>query len=84
MAKDRFETGFYIFTSIQSETSWEWVGDHIRPRARIPERWEWPVGVSLSLEFGYQRREFSTDTWTLEVRPIVDKQLGPWYLSAIP
>jgi hypothetical protein len=81
---DWFETGFYIFTSVQPDTGWEWVGDHLRPRARIPERWEWPVGVSLSLEFGYQRREFSSDTWTLEMRPIVDKQLGSWYLSVNP
>jgi PAS domain S-box-containing protein len=27
-----FETGFYVFTSIQPDTTWEWVGDHIRPR----------------------------------------------------
>lgn len=27
---------------------------------------------------------FSTDTWTWEIRPIVDRQLGPWYLSFNP
>jgi hypothetical protein len=79
-----FETGFYIFTSVQPDTGWEWVGDHIRPRVRIPEQWEWPVGLSLSMEVGYQRRAFSTDTWTLELRPIVDKQMGPWYVSFNP
>jgi hypothetical protein len=79
-----FETGFYIFTSIQPEHGWEWVGDHIRPRIRVPESWEVPVGLSLSLEAGYQQRAFSTDTWTLEIRPILDKQLGPWYLSFNP
>ena len=26
-----FETGFYIFTSIQPDGHWYWVGDHIRP-----------------------------------------------------
>ena len=45
---DWFETGFYIFTSIQPNRGWEWVGDHIRPRFRVPESWHWPVGVSLS------------------------------------
>lgn len=60
------------------------MGDHIRPRVRIPEQWEWPVGLSLSMEVGYQRRAFSTDTWTLELRPIVDKQMGPWYVSLNP
>ena len=42
------------------------------------------MGVSLSNEIGYQRRRFSTDTWTWEIRPIVDKKLGPWYLSFNP
>lgn len=81
---DWFETGFYIFTSARSGQGWDWVGDHIRPRFRIPEKWGWPVGVSLSNEIGYQRRQFSEDTWTWEMRPIVDKKLGRWYLSFNP
>lgn len=79
-----FETGFYIFTSARSGQGWDWVGDHIRPRVRAPESWHWPVEASLSLEAGYQRRRFSTDTWTLEVRPIVDKKQGRWYWSLNP
>src|SRR5258708_9802582 len=78
------EVGFYVFTSIQSDGGWQWVGDHIRPRVRVPEKWHWPVGVSLSNEIGYQRRAFSPDTWTWEIRPIVDKKIGPWYLSFNP
>ena len=31
-----FETGFYVFTSIQPEAGWKWVGNHIRPRVRAP------------------------------------------------
>src|SRR5713101_2496030 len=79
-----FETGFYLFTSVQPKTGWEWVGDHIRPRLRIPESWHWPVGVSLSTELGYQRRAFSTDIWTWEIRPIIDQQQGRWYWSFNP
>jgi hypothetical protein len=78
------ETGFYLFTSIQPDTTWEWVGDHIRPRVRAPESWHLPVGLSLSSELGYQRRAFSVDTWTLELRPIIDKEWGPWYVSINP
>jgi hypothetical protein len=79
-----FETGFYIFTSADATYGWNWVGDHIRPRFRIPESWKWPVGLSLSQEFGYQRAVYSADTWTWEIRPIVDKQLGKLYLSFNP
>ena len=78
------EIGFYIFTNSRSGQGVQWVGDHIRPRVRAPDSWHWPVGVSLSLEFGYQRRVFSTDSWTLEIRPIVDKQIGRWYLVFNP
>lgn len=79
-----FETGFYVFTSIQPNQGWQWVGDHIRPRVRVPESWHWPVGVSLSTEIGYVRRQFASDTWTMELRPIVDRQIGPWYLAFNP
>jgi hypothetical protein len=78
------EVGFYIFTSARDGQGWQWVGDHIRPRVRVPDSWHWPVGVSLSTEIGYQRRVFSTDTWTWEIRPIVDKQIGRWYFAVNP
>ncbi len=81
---DWAEVGFYVFSSIQPDGGWQWVGDHIRPRVRVPESWRWPVGVSLSTEIGYQRAAFSTDTWTWEIRPIVDKKLGPWYFAVNP
>jgi len=32
----------------------------------------------------YQRRQFSEDTWNYELRPIIDKQLGRWYLDFNP
>jgi hypothetical protein len=78
------EIGFYVFSSMQSETGWEWVGDHIRPRVRIPPQWHWPVGVSLSQEIGYQRAHYDPDTWTWEIRPIVDRQQGRLYWSINP
>lgn len=81
---DWFELGFYIFTSEGPNQGYQWVGDHIRPRVRVPESWKWPVGASLSMEVGYQRRIFSTDTWTVELRPIIDKQIDRWYLAFNP
>jgi len=42
------------------------------------------VGVSLSNEIGYQRRPFSPDTWTWEIRPIIDQRIGRWYWSVNP
>ena len=81
---DWFEVGGYLFTSARDGQGWQWVGDHIRPRVRVPDAWHWPIGASLSMEVGYQRPEFSADTWSLELRPILDKQLGRWYASLNP
>ncbi len=79
-----FEVGVYGFTSAAPGQSWRFVGSHVRPRVRAPEWWDWPVGASLSMEFGYQGRDFSEDTWSVEIRPIVDKRLGAWYASLNP
>jgi len=78
------EVGFYIFTTFQSGLGAQWVGSHIRPRVRVPEKWGWPVGVSLSTEIGYQRALFSLDTWTWEIRPIIDQTRGRWYWAVNP
>ena len=79
-----FETGFYIFTNIQPDGSWMYVGSHIRPRFAVPERYHLPVGISISNEIGWQRPNISLDTWTWEIRPIVDKKIQKWYLSFNP
>lgn len=79
-----FETGFYIFNSIGSGGRTAYVGSHIRPRVAAPAEWKWPVGVSLSTEFGFQKRAFSANTSTLEIRPIVDKKWNKLYISVNP
>lgn len=78
------EVGFYLFTAVSQDHGWEWVGDHIRPRVRAPDSWHLPVGLSISNEFGYQRARYSPDTWTWEMRPIIDKSLGRWYFAFNP
>jgi hypothetical protein len=75
------EVGFYIFTEEGNGNGVQWVGDHIRPRVRIPPSWHWPVGVSLSNEIGYARVAYANPTWTWQIMPIVDKAAGKWYWS---
>jgi len=79
-----FELGYYNFTSVQPGKGWEWVGTHLRPRFSVPESWHWPVGVSLSQEFGFERSAFSRDTWTWEIRPIIDQKVGRFYWAVNP
>ena len=78
------EVGFYYFSSFNPKYGYQWVGDHIRPRLSVPESLNWPVGLSLSTEFGYQRPEYCDDEYTLELRPIIDKKIKKWYFSLNP
>ena len=75
------ELGFYVFTEEHNGTGVQWVGDHIRPRVRIPESWHWPVGVSLSNEIGYARAAYSNPTWSWQMMPIFYRTAGKWYWS---
>jgi hypothetical protein len=79
-----FETGFYIFNSIGNDGRTAYVGSHIRPRVAAPTSWNWPVGVSISTEFGFQKSAFSANTSTLEIRPIIDKKWNKLYISLNP
>ena len=82
---DWFETGFYVFTSYNPiQGGYGWVGSHIRPRVAVPKEWKLPVGLSLSAEVGYQRAKYSEDTWSLELRPIIDKTIGKSYFAFNP
>ncbi|MEP7106364.1 MAG: hypothetical protein ABI760_00250 [Ferruginibacter sp.] len=81
---ENFEIGFYLFTNYTSPYGYRIMGTHIRPRIRVPEKWKWPVGVSLSTEIGFQSRQYATDTWSIEIRPIIDKQFDKIYIAFNP
>ena len=81
---DNFELGFYMFMNYLPEYGFQVIGTHIRPRIMAPLKWHLPVGLSLSAEVGYQSSKYSADTWSLELRPIIDKQMGKLYVSLNP
>jgi hypothetical protein len=79
-----FETGVYFFNTLGSDGRSGYVGSHIRPRVAAPATWNWPVGVSISFEFGFQKAAYDANTTTLEIRPIIDKQFGNLYVALNP
>ncbi len=81
---DNFELGFYLFTNYTPNHGWKIIGTHIRPRIAAPAKWNLPVGLSLSAEIGWQSKEYSVETSSLEIRPIIDKTFGKLYLSLNP
>jgi hypothetical protein len=81
---NNFELGFYLFTNYTPNYGWKLIGTHIRPRIAAPEKWKLPVGLSLSAEIGWQNKEYAAETFSLEIRPIIDKTFGKLYLSLNP
>jgi hypothetical protein len=75
------EVGSYLFTNLGIRNSTDIVGVHIRPRVAIPPEAGLPVGLSLSTELGYVRKKYSADEWTLELRPIIDKEMNRMTLA---
>ena len=62
----------------------KFVGGRIRPRFRIPETKRLPFKLSISTELAFTKHQFEADTVTLEIRPILEKEIGKWYLSLNP
>jgi len=79
-----FETGVYLFTNYTPGYGYQIVGMHLRPRVMVPADWEIPVGLSLSMEIGYQKPAYADNEWSLEIRPIIDKQWDRFYASLNP
>jgi hypothetical protein len=80
-----FEIGFYTFTGKSPNGGFHYLGNQIRPRVTIPEKWNWPLGASLSMEFGFFRPETDSNfIWQGEIRPIIDKTAGNWYFAFNP
>jgi hypothetical protein len=81
---DNFELGFYVITGVWNGKP-EYIGNNIRPRVMAPSKWKLPVGLSLSMEFGYERQPGTKDVyWGMEIRPIIDKTAGRWYFGFNP
>lgn len=80
-----FELGFYTFTAFSPQGDFQYLGNQIRPRVTVPQTWKWPFGASLSFEFGFYRPHTdSAFTWQGEMRPIIDKTWGNFYLAFNP
>lgn len=80
-----FELGFYTFTGFAPGGRYQYLGNQIRPRITVPQEWKWPFGASLSAEFGFFRPDDTTSFfWQGEIRPIIDKTIGNWYLALNP
>ncbi len=78
-----WELGGYLVTAYVPDVGPKFAGTRIRPRFRLPEDWL-PFKMSVSTELGFNKHQFDPNTITLEIRPILEKEFGKWYLSVNP
>ena len=78
------EIGASLFTNEQASPVVRPVGGSLRVKARAPATWNWPVNVAVSTELEYDDPSISADAWSLELRPVVDRAIGRWYVSVNP
>jgi hypothetical protein len=81
---DNFELAGYLLLGSYTGGSFQYAGARIRPRVSVPKEWDWPLGVSLSLEVGFPVKVFEENGTTLEIRPIVEKKFGDWEVDINP
>ena len=80
-----FELAGYLVTAahVPSEGG-KFAGVRIRPRFRLPESSSFPFNVSLSFEMGFNQARFEANTRTIEIRPILERHQGRFYLAINP
>jgi hypothetical protein len=81
---DNFELAGYLLFGSYTGGSFQWAGARIRPRVMVPREWNWPIGVSLSVEVGFPVKVFEENGTTLEIRPILEKKFGDWQIDFNP
>lgn len=79
---DYFELAGYLVTARRQGVNAELAGWRVRPRVRLPERG--PFKVSLSTEVAFPKRVYEENSITLEVRPIIETQIGSMLLDVNP
>ncbi|MBK9065240.1 MAG: hypothetical protein IPL89_19005 [Acidobacteria bacterium] len=81
---DNFELAGYLLLGSYTGSHFQYAGMRIRPRVSVPKEWDWPVGVSFSVEFGFPTKVFEENGTTLEIRPILEKKFGNWQIDFNP
>ncbi len=79
-----WELGAYLVTAYVPGVGPKFAGWRVRPRFRIPESRHLPFRLSISTELGFNKHQFDPNTITLEIRPILEKEVGKWYFSFNP
>ena len=77
------EAAVYLFTA-RAWDGMRYAGASARLRAGLAASRHWPVHLALAVEAEHETAAVSANTWTLEIRPILDRAWGRWYVAVNP
>jgi hypothetical protein len=74
---NHFSLGFMLLTAaVPGRSGLEYAGWRVLPHVYVPSNRHLPVKIGLTAEFGFHPALFEASAHTLELRPIVEKQIG--------
>jgi hypothetical protein len=81
---DHWEVGGYLVSAYVPNEGLKLVGTRIRPRYSFPGMHGLPFKLGVAAEVGFNKHQFDPDSITLEIRPILEREVGNWYFSVNP
>ncbi|MBI3658727.1 MAG: hypothetical protein HY232_20220 [Acidobacteria bacterium] len=77
--KKNYEVAAYLVTFRHGHGDGYQVAEvRLRHRVSFPKSWGLPVDVSLNNEYSFNRRSFEPNSVTMEIRPILQKDIDRW------
>ncbi len=82
---DNVSVGFMLLTAVRPGGSGlEYAGWRVLPHIYIPKCWHLPVDLGLVTEISFQRTTYEENSNRVELRPIIEKNLGRVQLDLNP
>jgi hypothetical protein len=81
---EHWEPGGYLVSAFAPEEGVYFAGARARARFRLPDSSGLPFRFSLSTELDFTKHQFDANTISMEIRPILERELRKWYFSVNP
>lgn len=81
---DQISLGFMQLNGVIPGQGFEYAGWRVLPHFYAPKSWRLPVDLGFVAEFSFVRPQFLPDTRHVELRPILERTVGPFQLDLNP
>ena len=82
---DNVSLGFMVLTAVRpGGPGLEYAGWRVLPHFYAPKSWHLPLDLGLVGEFSFQRTTYEENSRRVEIRPIIEKNIGRFQLDLNP